>query len=471
MKLHSIQLRHCYHFADLKLDFNYHHKPITLILGDQGAGKTAIIKNIYQSLTWFSARAKDLRTAGVVMLDSDIMRSRVQSKIDVRVQISPEIGHLEESTNTQDKDVSIVSWQLFKTLNASGIGHSKVETQELEHMVGLYLTAIQQDPMLGLPMIAYYPTDRFVNEMNLLSKNNPAIFQNHSAYELAAIPYTTFSRFFEWFREVCDIENAQTAHLFQHILDNQQDRDVNNQPPQTPELENEEQELPNFDLNQAIYQSRSQLHSPCLLAIKSSLNKVFPEITDIYLEYLPKLQLVVNYQQQTIPFTQLNSTLRNWIALVGDIVRRLCLLNPNSLYPCLEGDGILLIDNVDAHLDAPNTQNILERLHQAFPHVQIIVTGTNDDLLEFAEHYQCFRLANKNIHEITLSASGLRFNEIYQELIQTQQNTYVEPLEADEPITATVQDLFEQFQDLNEEQQVELMKLISGDDNIPSEKV
>ena len=469
MKLHSIQLRHCYHFADLKLDFNYHHKPITLILGDQGTGKTAIIKNIYQSLTWFSARAKDLRTAGVVMLDSDIMRSRMQSKIDVQVQFSPDIGLLEESANAQDKDVSMVSWQLYKTLNTSGIGHSKVETQQLEHMVNLYLTAIKQDPMLGLPMIAYYPTDRFVNEMNLLSKNNPAIFQNHSAYELAAIPYTTFSRFFEWFREVCDIENSQTAHLFQHILDNHQDHD-SNQPP-TTEVLNPEQEPPKFDLSQAIFQSRSQLHSPCLLALKSTLNKVFPELTDIYLEYLPKLQLLVNYQQQTIPFTQLNSTLRNWIALVGDVVRRLCLLNPNSLYPCLEGEGILLIDNVDAHLDALNTQNILERLNQAFPHVQIIVTGSNDDLLEYAEHYQCLRLANKSIQEIKLNESGLKFNEIYQELVQSQQNNYLEPLEADEPIATSVQELFEQYQDLNDEQQIELMKLIIGDDNIPSEKI
>lgn len=470
MKLKSIQLRHCYHFADLKIQFNDQHKPITLILGDQGTGKTAIIKNIYQSLTWFSARTKDLRTAGVVMLDSDIMRSRMQSKIDIQVQFPPEIGYLEESANTQDKDLSVVSWQLYKTLNTNGVGHSKVETQELERMIGLYLNAIQQDPMLGLPMIAYYPTDRFVNDMNLLSKNNPAIFQNHSAYELAAIPYTTFSRFFEWFREVCDIENAQAAHLFQHILDNHQDSesDLNSD---IEENHSEKQENSDFELGYALYQNRSQLHTPCLLALKSALNSVFPELTDIYLEYLPKLQLVVNYQQQIIPYNQLNSTLKNWIALVGDIVRRLCLLNPNSLYPCLEGDGILLIDNVDAQLDAVHTQNILERLHQAFPHLQIIVTGTNDELLEYSEHYQCLRLSNRTIQDINLSASKVNFNDIYQDLIQEQHQTFAEPLQTDETIQASVQMIFEQFQDLDNEQQVELIKLIRGDDNISSAKV
>ncbi len=67
-------------------------KPITLIMGDQGSGKTSILKLTYQVLTWFAARYKDLRAAGVVMLDQDIMLTRLQSKIDIRVQIPEDIG-------------------------------------------------------------------------------------------------------------------------------------------------------------------------------------------------------------------------------------------------------------------------------------------------------------------------------------------------------------------------------------------
>lgn len=463
MKIHSIRLRHCYHFADLKIDFNYSDKPITLILGDQSSGKTAIIKNIYQSLTWFSARFKDLRTAGVVMLDSDIMRDRVQSKIEVQVQISPEIGSLSESTSTQEKDVSLISWQLYKTLNTSGLGHSKVETQQLEQLANLYIKAIQLDPLQGLPMIAYYPTDRFVNEMNLISKNNPAIFLNHSAYELAAIPYTTFSRFFEWFREVSDIENAQTAQLFQHILDDHKNIDI--------EIIEDSTESNSFDMNQVLFQSHSQLHAPCLLALKTSLNKVFPELTDIYLEYLPKLQLMVTYQAQTIPFHQLSNTIKNWVALVGDVVRRLCLLNPSSLFPCMEGDGILLIDNIDAQLDQEMTQNILERLHQAFPQIQIIATGSSEDLLEYAEDYQYLKLEDKMIKEVPLSSSKYHFQEIYQDLLHEQSEVTAELLNEPMHSDVSVQNLYEKIQDLSIQQQTELLKLISGDDNISSEKI
>ena len=81
MKIQSIHLKHILHFADLKVDFSYHDKPVTLILGDQASGKTSILRFSYQALTWFAARYKDLRSAGVVMLDHDIMLNRLQSKI------------------------------------------------------------------------------------------------------------------------------------------------------------------------------------------------------------------------------------------------------------------------------------------------------------------------------------------------------------------------------------------------------
>ena len=87
MKIQSIHLKHILHFADLKVDFSYHDKPVTLILGDQASGKTSILRFSYQALTWFAARYKDLRSAGVVMLDHDIMLNRLQSKIDIQVAV------------------------------------------------------------------------------------------------------------------------------------------------------------------------------------------------------------------------------------------------------------------------------------------------------------------------------------------------------------------------------------------------
>ncbi|MFH4238337.1 ATP-binding protein, partial [Acinetobacter baumannii] len=86
-----------------------------------------------------------------------------------------------------------------------------VETQQLDQTVTLYHQVTRKDPLQGLPLLAYYPSERFVNDINLLNKNLPGITQSISAYEISLIPFTTFTRFFEWLREISDIENAQAA--------------------------------------------------------------------------------------------------------------------------------------------------------------------------------------------------------------------------------------------------------------------
>ena len=452
MKIDAIQLKHTLHFADLKLKFN--DQPITLIMGDQGTGKTTILKFTYQALTWFAARYKDLRAAGVVMLDQDIMLTRLQSKIDIRVQIPNDIGRLTESSEAQDQAPCYCDWQLYKTLNSHGIGSSKAETQQLENVVELYQNAIKHDQLQGLPLIAYYPAERFVNEMNILSKNNPLIFQSAHAYEISAIPFTTFSRFFEWLREVSDIENAQIAQLFQQLLCN-------------PSLQKNKEP----DFLQHLLHAQKQMHSPHLDALKQALTTVIPALEDLFIQYQPKLQLMVRYQGKSMLYQQLSNSVKNWIALVGDIVRRLCLLNPNSLYPCLEGDGILLIDAIDHQLDQNTAQVILPRLHQAFPRLQIIATGNRSELLEHAAEYQCLKIENKQIFDMQLQPLQDTFDRIYENLAFND-----EVMETDrllEPVldNVTPQSLWQHIQQhLSLEQQNELLGLMNAQDDTSSQQ-
>ena len=452
MKIDTLQLKHTLHFADLKLKFN--DQPITLIMGDQGTGKTTILKFTYQALTWFAARYKDLRAAGVVMLDQDIMLTRLQSKIDIRVHIPNDIGRLTESSEVQDQAPCYCDWQLYKTLNSHGIGSSKAETQQLENVVELYQNAIKHDQLQGLPLIAYYPAERFVNEMNILSKNNPLIFQSAHAYEISAIPFTTFSRFFEWLREVSDIENAQIAQLFQQLLCN-------------PSLQKNKEP----DFLQHLLHAQKQMHSPHLDALKQALTTVIPALEDLFVQYQPKLQLMVRYQGKSMLYQQLSNSVKNWIALVGDIVRRLCLLNPNSLYPCLEGDGILLIDAIDHQLDQNTAQAILPRLHQAFPRLQIIATGNRSELLEHAAEYQCLKIENKKIYDMQLQPLQDKFDRIYENLAFNDEEIETDRLL--EPVldSVTPQSLWQHIQQhLSPEQQNELLGLMNAQDDTSSEQ-
>lgn len=449
MHIQALQLKHTLHFPDIQLQFNYPQCPVTLILGNQGTGKTTLLRFSYQALTWFAARYRDSRAAGLVMQDQDIMQTRLQSKIDIRIGFPEEMGSLPESSQSEPANLQSCSWQIYKTLNSQGLGFSKAETSQLESVLSLYHKARLHDPLLGLPLIAYYPAERFTNEVNLLSKNNPVILQSAHAYEIAAIPFTTFARFFEWFREISDIENAQSAKVMNQILARALQQPEN---------------IRGNELARQIEKAQAHLHAPNLSALKQALSLILPEVSQIYLKYQPKLQLMVTYQQQTFSFQQLPNSIRNWIALVGDIVRRLCLLNPNSLFPCQEGTGVLLIDAIDHQLDQEMAAVILSRLHQAFPNLQIIATGNRPELLEQAQGFQCLKLENKQLHPIHLESMKTQFDQIYAEL-ELQRNRDISPEDTlletvTEPVTplAVLQMIQQQ---LNPEQQQELLALLT----------
>ncbi|EEY89201.1 hypothetical protein HMPREF0017_02173 [Acinetobacter lwoffii SH145] len=449
MHIQALQLKHTLHFSDIQLQFNYPQCPVTLILGNQGTGKTTLLRFSYQALTWFAARYRDSRAAGLVMQDQDIMQTRLQSKIDIRIGFPEEMGSLPESSQYEPANLQSCSWQIYKTLNSQGLGFSKAETSQLESVLSLYHKARLHDPLLGLPLIAYYPAERFTNEVNLLSKNNPAILQSAHAYEIAAIPFTTFARFFEWFREISDIENAQSAKIMDQILSRALQQSEN---------------IRGDELARQIEKAQAHLHAPNLSALKQALSLILPEVSQIYLKYQPKLQLMVTYQQQTFTFQQLPNSIRNWIALVGDIVRRLCLLNTNSLFPCQEGTGVLLIDAIDHQLDQEMAAVILSRLHQAFPNLQIIATGNRPELLEQAQGFQCLKLENKQLHPIHLESMKTQFDQIYAEL-ELQRNKDISPEDTlletvTEPVTplAVLQMIQQQ---LNPEQQQELLALLT----------
>lgn len=449
MHIQALQLKHTLHFSDIQLQFNYLQCPVTLILGNQGTGKTTLLRFSYQALTWFAARYRDSRAAGLVMQDQDITQNRLQSKIDIRIGFPEEMGSLPESSQSEPANLQSCSWQIYKTLNSQGLGFSKAETSQLESVLSLYHKARLHDPLLGLPLIAYYPAERFTNEVNLLSKNNPVILQSAHAYEIAAIPFTTFARFFEWFREISDIENAQSAKIMDQILARALQQSEN---------------IRGDELARQIEKAQAHLHAPNLTALKQALSLILPEVSQIYLKYQPKLQLMVTYQQQTFTFQQLPNSIRNWIALVGDIVRRLCLLNTNSLFPCQEGTGVLLIDAIDHQLDQEMAAVILSRLHQAFPNLQIIATGNRPELLEQAQGFQCLKLENKQLHPIHLESMKTQFDQIYAEL-ELQRNKDISPEDTlletvTEPITplAVLQMIQQQ---LNPEQQQELLALLA----------
>jgi len=71
--------------------------------------------------------------------------------------------------------------------------------------------------------------------------------------------------------------------------------------------------------------------------------------------------------------SQLSDGEKIYMALVGDLCRRLTLANPTLDDP-LQGEGIVLIDELDLHLHPQWQTEIATKLCETFPNIQFIVT-------------------------------------------------------------------------------------------------
>lgn len=87
-------------------------------------------------------------------------------------------------------------------------------------------------------------------------------------------------------------------------------------------------------------------------------------------------------KQGRLPLFMLSDGVRTMLALVADVARRCASLNPHlSEHAPAETPGILIIDEVDMHLHPRWQQQVLSLLRDAFPSLQIIVSTHSPHVL------------------------------------------------------------------------------------------
>jgi predicted ATP-binding protein involved in virulence len=83
---------------------------------------------------------------------------------------------------------------------------------------------------------------------------------------------------------------------------------------------------------------------------------------------------------EELTINQLSDGEKCLLAMVGDIARRLAIANP-SLDDPLQGEGIVLIDEIELHLHPKWQRKIIPDLTRTFPNCQFIVTTHSPQVL------------------------------------------------------------------------------------------
>ncbi len=118
-----------------------------------------------------------------------------------------------------------------------------------------------------------------------------------------------------------------------------------------------------------------------------------------------------------IPMTMLSDGERSVILLFADILRRMCVLNP-QLRPdeAVMTEGIILIDEPEAHLHSDWQRKMLKGLRTAFPKIQFIAASNSPVMLGEVDPANVNLLVNGKVLR-PVQSYGLNVSEIMENIL------------------------------------------------------
>lgn len=366
---------------------------VTVFIGNNGAGKTSILKAIATSLSWFVARLRSDKGSGSPIPEGVILNGSASAKIDIAV--FDEQG--QSSNPNADIEQHRYHWSLAKTEKGKKAAFNS-NLNEASRLADFYRAALTQHEQASLPLIAFYPVERVVLDIPLKIKERHSFLQL-DGYDNSLNQGVDFRRFFEWFREREDSENE--SGISSEVLEKLQEM---------------------LGVQHELWSKLSSLEASSrdrqLTAVRTAISNFMPGFTELRVKRKPRLHMSIKKDGQRLNVLQLSQGEKSLMALVGDIARRLAMMNPALENP-LEGDGIVLIDEVDMHLHPTWQRSIIQRLTQTFPNCQFVLTTHSPLVISECKDVLVYSLDEGELMQVP-SQYGQDANTVLLEVMNTQ---------------------------------------------------
>lgn len=291
------------------IDFDPH---LTVIVGKNGSGKSSVLQAVSTAVSWIVARIKSEKGIGQYIDELSVSNGHQNSQIVAEFEDFGKIAIPNRAKSGLPRRYSI---DLNGLRDYSGGIREKLEKTNFNSSV---------------PVFALYGVKRAVIDIPLRIRNSEENMLE--TYKDCLNGSAKFRDFFMWFRNQEDLENEYRL---------EQDGNGN-------------------------YSSRE------LGAFRRAMQIFLPEYTNVRVRRKP-LRMTVRKDRDELNIAQLSDGEKIYLALIGDLCRRLVLANPTLENP-LEGCGIVMIDEIDLHLHPKWQAEIVERLTRVFPNLQFIIT-------------------------------------------------------------------------------------------------
>jgi predicted ATP-binding protein involved in virulence len=131
--------------------------------------------------------------------------------------------------------------------------------------------------------------------------------------------------------------------------------------------------------------------------------------------------MVISKDNIRLAIDQLSDGEKCYIAMIGDLARRMAVANPHA-ENSLNCGGIVLIDEVELHLHPEWRRRIVPSLRKIFPNIQFIITTYSPQVLGEIKDMDVIKLLKKDgnvIAQKALSVFGRDSSFILEEFMDT----------------------------------------------------
>ncbi|HFQ5299044.1 TPA: retron Ec78 anti-phage system effector ATPase PtuA [Vibrio vulnificus] len=371
--LNDLKLLNFRKFENLDVVFE---DDITVIIGANGSGKTTILESIAKTFSWLNARMVFKGRTGKSLEDSDVTIGVLDNS---EVITSIKLGHS-----------TIYSGSLVRP--AKGIESSKVsELDSYNRLSSLYRVISDRERRaqndINIPLLAYYSVDRSNMKGNQsfdLEKVTDAVNESKfDAIDKSVLDGSgNLTDFLVWF---IYIDNKTESSLqtkydslsaeieaLNKVIDGKENV-------LWPILEAKRIELETLFCK--IKASKSTQALNLKEYVKKAIVDAVPSVSDIFVDRSSgRAEVKIVNDNVPVNIYQASKGQQVYLSLVADIARRLILLNPKLKNP-LNGQGVVLIDEIELHLHPKWQQDIAYNLISTFPNVQFIITTHSPQVL------------------------------------------------------------------------------------------
>lgn len=303
-----------------------------VIFGVNGTGKSSILESInllYANIINGIVNRKDLKQSYSLKVE-DIQYGKSRTDISASFYLNGDVINYHRS-------------MVRKT------GRKSHDSANLKTIVSSFHDRyVSEDEQGNIPIFVNYGTNRLVLDIPLRIKTHH-IFDIYSAFEKAIENRIDFRTFFEWYRNQEDYEN---------------------------ECKIESGDLGYTDLS--------------LDAVRHAIVSMLDDCSNLRVVRKPRLEMKIDKGKTSINVSQMSDGEKCILALFGDLARRLTIANPCRDNP-LEGEGVVLIDEIELHMHPSWQRKILKKLKKVFPNIQFIVTTHSPVVLsEVDDNYDLY---------------------------------------------------------------------------------